>query len=93
MNKQMKKFYVCSNDKDIKEIQGNSTMVFWKICDKSFARCRAVQYFLRQPVRYNSASDFSDMKYLFNFSVTVSIDDIRRHVQKAHEICKNCNTR
>ena len=89
----MKRFYVCSSEKYVKETYGNSTMVFWKICEKSDDKCCALQYFLKQPVKFYSSSDLSDVRYLFNFSVTVSIDEIRRHVQKAREICKNCNTR
>ena len=89
----MKKFYVCSNDKDVTEVYGNSTMVFWKICDKTDGNCPVLGYFLNQPVRFHRTNCLSDRQYLFNFSVVTDIDKIRLCVQKAVEICKNCNGR
>ena len=86
----MKEFYVCSNDKDVKVPYGNSTMVFWKRCDVSYAKCRAIRYFLKQPVKFQKIDYLSQQKYLFNFSPIVSIDEIRCHIQRAHEICQNC---
>lgn len=92
----MKRFFVGSNDNmDINTNnlyggQSYATMVFWKECDKKREKCAAIKQMVDNNAHLTVAGYGSNQTYVLNFPTSVSIDDIRKSVYRAREMCNNC---
>ena len=86
----MKEFYVCSNDiiPVTRRFSEYATMAFWCDCHGAKNTCAAVQH-LQNLCTTTLCKDWNS-QYLFNFSPTISIDEIRKAIYTAHDICRNC---
>lgn len=90
----MKEFYVCSNDTasitdKFYNGSGHATMVFWKRCCMPVLKCPAAQHLMHQNVKVTAVEN-GDLRQLFNFSETTSIDTIRKNVYTAQYLCRHC---
>lgn len=88
----MKKFYVYSGDQDIDVNKlwtggGYATMIFWKDCAAYATKCPAAQYMIKKGA---TNTNTRNERHLFNFPTTVGIDEIRKCVYRAHDLCRNC---
>ncbi len=90
----MKEFYVCLNDEEtmpkyLSDRTGHATMVFWRECYCAKNKCVAMHH-LEKSGASVQCRDWNH-EYLFTFPTTISIDEIRKSVYTAHDLCRNCN--
>ena len=90
----MKTFYITSKNDEIKmDFNCNGlSLMFCKICDEPTEKCKATRYLLDNGAKLYSFNMFNnEMRYVFNFPKSISIDSIRNAVYRAKETCRGCN--
>ena len=90
----MKEFYVISTDEEnpmpkyLSDRTGHATMAFWRECEYAKNKCVAMQHLENSGATVQCRN--WNREYLFNFPTEISMDDIRKAIYTAHDLCRTC---